>query len=64
MIFYATYVHERKSLLFSLPPGPIPLPFLGTLYVFWKDISRIPFVIAELTQKYGGILTIQEPTGR
>ena len=49
---------------FSLPPGPIPLPFIGTAYTFPKDLSDIPFVIADFTKKYGGMCTFQEPTGR
>ena len=52
------------TLHFSLPPGPIPLPFIGTMYTFPKDLSDIPFVIADFTKKYGGMCTFQEPTGR
>ena len=57
-------MRDLVTLHFSLPPGPIPLPFIGTIYTFPKDLSDIPFVIADFTEKYGGMGTFQEPTGR
>ena len=46
-----------------MAPGPIPLPFIGALYVFPKEFTEIPFTLSKLTSQYGGVCTIQLPSG-
>ncbi|KAM4641738.1 cytochrome P450 2F2-like [Discoglossus pictus] len=49
------YVRMRRAMV-NLPPGPIPLPFIGSL---WKmDLHNTVKTLMELNKSYGDIFTI------
>nr|UPI41562.1 CYP1 [Erythropodium caribaeorum] len=56
MWFVSTTYNERKD----MPPGPVPLPFIGNIHQLGFD----PFLSLEnLTLKYGDIFTLSLPGG-
>ena len=43
----------------NFPPGPRPLPIIGNLATFAKDINRAPQNLAELSRQYGNVIGIK-----
>ncbi|GFO09364.1 cytochrome p450 2j6 [Plakobranchus ocellatus] len=43
----------------NLPPGPLSLPVIGSMYLLWKPGVTLMALFAELTKKYGKVFTIQ-----
>lgn len=49
----------RRNLDQNLPPGPLNLPIIGSLYIF-RDKSKRPYeVLTDLAKKYGPIFGLQ-----
>lgn len=49
----------RRNLSRNLPPGPLSLPIIGSLYIF-RDKSKRPYeVLTDLAKKYGPIFGLQ-----
>ncbi|KAH0618558.1 hypothetical protein JD844_017891 [Phrynosoma platyrhinos] len=61
LVFFATFLliadYMRRRYPKDFPPGPVPLPFLGTLLHI--DLKKPHFSVQKLTEKYGNVFSLQ-----
>ncbi|XP_063790605.1 cytochrome P450 2K1-like isoform X2 [Pseudophryne corroboree] len=55
--FLIYWINGSKKSTRNMPPGPTPLPLIGTLHVL--DLNRPYKSLMELSEKYGEVFTIQ-----
>src|SRR5438128_2446827 len=51
------HIYQLYSSRKGLPPGPLPLPFIGNILLFRGKNKHLHHIIEDLSRKYGGIFT-------